>query len=119
MKRDMDLIRQLLLAIESQEEPNRYKKEFPSDYEKRTVDYHIALLIEAELVLGNVVTSNDEIVSTFVARLTWEGHEFLDAARDESGWKQVMRKTASTVGTTSISVLQAMLVKYATEILLT
>ena len=99
MKRGMELIRLLLLNLESEEEPNRHKRTLPSGYDKPTVDYHYALLIEAGLVDGKVVKGNERIVETYVSRLTWNGHEFLDAARNETGWRHVTHVVGKIVGT--------------------
>jgi hypothetical protein len=37
-----------------------------------------------------------------VSRLTWEGHEFLDAARDEKRWKKAMSTVKEKGGTITI-----------------
>lgn len=38
-------------------------------------------------------------------RLSWPGHEFLNAVRDDTVWVKTKEKIASTVGTASVSVL--------------
>ena len=84
MKRDMNLIRLLLLETEG-EDP----KPDLSAYTEDQRIYHSALLIEAELVHGVIRT--DEIGQpngTVRLRLTWAGHEFLDAARNDTVWQK-------------------------------
>ncbi len=108
MKRDMALIRQLMLNLENDIRTD------PQGFEKDVVTYHKALLIESELALGAILTGDDRLFAAKLLRLTWQGHEFIDAARDENGWRQIMKKIANTVGTTSIPVIQAMLIEYAT-----
>ena len=45
-----------------------------------------------------------------VSRMTWAGHEFLEAARDDTRWSKA--KTAATkVGSLTISVIQPILVQ--------
>lgn len=113
MKRDMELIRQLLLNLESEEEPLCHRRTVLSGYDKRTVDYHFALLIEAGLVEGKVMTADDGIVAVSVSRLTWNGHEFLDTARNETGWRHATQAIGRTVGSVSLSLLQSLLNQWA------
>ena len=42
--------------------------------------------------------------------LTWGGHEFLDAARDEGRWRDVIQTAKSAAGTVTLGVLQQLLV---------
>lgn len=88
MKRDMDLIRKILLAVEADQQNS------PIDgYEEDTVKYHKALAIEAELVEGSLVKSgsgNREIpAAVMLKKLTWSGHDFIDAIGSESNWVKV------------------------------
>lgn len=106
MKRDMDLIRQILLDLEADAETA------PGTYDQRTIDYHKALLVDAGLVKGRPYYEGGDY-KALVEHLAWDGHEFLDAARDERGWKAVMKKVGESAGTTSIAVIQAMLVEFA------
>jgi hypothetical protein len=86
MKRDMELIRLLLLVYEG-EEP---KPDF-SDYSEDQQVYHSALLIEAKLVDGSILPDRYPR-GIVVLRLTWDGHEFLDAARNQSVWNRIRAK---------------------------
>ena len=87
MKRDMDLVRKILLKIE--EEQN----EFPlmnieiDGYDMATVNYHCKLLYEAGLISGyKASTSMSGLDGFMVDSLTWEGNDFLDKIRDNSIW---------------------------------
>ncbi|MCG6508527.1 DUF2513 domain-containing protein [Vibrio parahaemolyticus] len=88
MKRDMELIRKLLLTIE--ENPRQLEVE---GYDKNQVKYHALLLIEAGFLDGNVsdTLANTSVVPSFVSvnRLTWDGHEFLDNIRKEEVWNTI------------------------------
>lgn len=88
MKRDMELIRKLLLSIE--ENPDQLEVE---GYDEDCIKYHSMLLIEAGLLDGDVsyYLSNTSIVPDFVSvnRLTWDGHEFLDNIRKEEVWNTI------------------------------
>ncbi|CAK3949093.1 DUF2513 domain-containing protein [Vibrio crassostreae] len=88
MKRDMELIRKLLLSVE--EHPRQLEIE---GYDNEKVKYHALLLIEAGLLDGNVsdTLSNTSVVPSFISvnRLTWDGHEFLDSIRKEEVWNMI------------------------------
>lgn len=88
MKRDMELIRKLLFAIE--ENPRQLAVD---GYDKEVVKYHALLLIEAGLLDGKVsnTLANTSVVPShiFVNRLTWDGHEFLDNIRRDEIWNTI------------------------------
>jgi hypothetical protein len=44
-------------------------------------------------------------------RLTWEGHEFLAAARDESIWKKAKAKVTAAAGDVPIAILKELLMQ--------
>jgi hypothetical protein len=95
MKRDMDLIRDLLLYIE--EDPifdgaRWMTPGTPSEIgvpgrSLEEVAYHLTLMIEASLVRGQWGSP-----MPMVSRLTWEGHEFLDNIRDKGIWSATKKK---------------------------
>ncbi len=53
---------------------------------EREIGYNLALLVQAELVRGEVHRTVDEELFSTVDSLTWEGHAFLDTIRDDSVW---------------------------------
>ena len=87
MIRDMDLCRDILLYFE--------KNEWEQENERTTLEdnYHILLLIEAGFLHGEANSSQaSELPESFSwVRLTWSGHEFLDAARNPSVWEQARK----------------------------
>ena len=87
MRRDMDLAREILLAVEeSQELGGWIDLELPDRSEEEVV-YHVMLLDEAGLLEALGLSTMDGVAWKPI-RLTWLGHEFLDAAREESRWRQ-------------------------------
>jgi len=121
MKRDMDLIRLLLLDFEGEEEVGL------SNYTEEQLSYHIYLLIDGGLAVGNVSWANGsdgnpQIIASSIARLTWEGHEFLDAARNETIWKKTTGTVTKAGGAFTFAILKAALtttIKVAIEQALT
>lgn len=89
MKRDMDLVRKILMALE--DNPTGYfKDEMTIDgYTEEDVGYHCYLLLQAGLVGGyDINTLGCSSPSAVASHLTWMGHEFLDASRESSRWEK-------------------------------
>lgn len=90
MKRDWDIIREILIRLEESdiEKGCLRLSSFP---QKRAheISYHVELLIEAGLVHGKVSKTLGPGPYDFMAiRLTWSGHEFLDAIRSDTIWQK-------------------------------
>lgn len=107
MKRDMDLIRKLLLEIEASSPQEGWSLEVMEPTEETArIAGHLRLLRDAGWI--HVVDSRSYVGGREVwllVRLTWHGHEFLDTIRSENVWAETKRRVTSTVGTVSISVL--------------
>ncbi|HEY2413893.1 MAG TPA: DUF2513 domain-containing protein [Pirellulaceae bacterium] len=111
MKRDMELIRKILLVVEeSQGEPDLTVL-FKDGYDEAALSYNAWLTQEAGLTAGidPCWSDSDPYPAVFLRRLTWQGHEFLDAARNEPRWKGVMGKVKSAGGGVTLAVLQSLL----------
>jgi len=114
MKRDMDLIRKILLYIEENiypHNPGEVKIEGSSQYE---VAYHLKLLDDAGLIFANDV-SDSSGPDFIVLGLTWQGHEFIEAARDNKRWEKAKTTILKKVGSLSFSLLNEFLVKLMTS----
>jgi hypothetical protein len=113
MKRDMDLVRAILLKIE--ESPDGYAPdsiEIP-DYSRNQIAYHLAIMIEAGLLHGDVAEGMEGDLDGLPTRITWQGHDFLDAAREPSRWGQAKRRLGR-IGSASFEVW----IKVLTELML-
>ena len=106
MKRDMDLIRLILLEIENSE-PYEILRLDLCGYQDKEVNYHLELLISAGLVEGEMNYAGGMRASPLV-RLAWPGHDFLDSIRSESIWartKELLKNKG--VQTVSFELLKA------------
>ena len=104
MKRDFNLVRKILQDMENAE-PMKIFNGFPFEgYDKPTVHEHIELLIEAGLLDGKVHRTRDSSMP-MVSRLTWAGHDFLDAMKDESIWKKAQDSLLKPAGGVAFDVL--------------
>ena len=91
MKRELDLIRLILLKVESNNDlqPFLQAEHFTFDgYHPELVKYNLMQLIEADYLKGEVERYLGGGMDFFVEGLTWAGHDFLDAARDDSRWNK-------------------------------
>ena len=98
MKRDMDLVREILLRTEELTPGKPWgNNSFESEaYSAQEVNYHAILLIKAEFVEGKLFQPGDYSVPLWnIQDLTWKGHEFLDATRDDTIWKKVKSEIAA------------------------
>lgn len=114
MKRDMELIRKIVLAVE--DGPNGYA---PDDlclgsYTPEQIAYHAYLLIDGGLAKGAITTHmGSSGPSAQVTSLTWEGHDFADKSRDETLWRKAMAIVQEKGGTVTIEILKDLLAKLA------
>src|SRR5437016_614225 len=110
MKRDMELVRKILLAIE--EEPTgRAPRELKIEgYTDDEIGHHAYLMAEAGLIDGARVdgmhSPSRQVHPTVI---TWAGHEFLAASRDESIWKKAMGIVKEKGGAVTVGVLTQLL----------
>jgi hypothetical protein len=78
----MDLCRDILLQVEADD-----KQPLPSKWTGQQMLFHVELLNDAGLLEAQIVReSKGELSSVRVKRLTWLGHEYLDAMRDNTVW---------------------------------
>jgi hypothetical protein len=87
MKRDPDIVRELLLALEARQ-ANGGSVRSLQGHSDADVWYHLKLMKEAGLIEAQISTTK---ATGYVPRvtaywLTWGGHEFLDATRSKKAW---------------------------------
>lgn len=93
MKRNWDTIRELLTKVEECTLPSDVIRLdcFPLERASE-ISYHMTLLIEAGLVNGQLSQTIGPEIKDFIAqRLTWKGHEFLDAIRSDTVWQKTKK----------------------------
>lgn len=89
LRRDMTLIRMLLLSVESGGQSGR---DF-SAWNDETIRRHLAMMIEGGLLSGKATAAE-----AVVDGITWAGHEFLDSVRQDAVWRKVLKKLTETGG---------------------
>ena len=88
MKRDMDLVREIMLKIEALPAgpPVLYRV---SEVEDLVLLNHLEMLIDAGLVRGKISRSQGargDVIG--ISTLTWDGHEWIDLVRDPRVWEE-------------------------------
>lgn len=97
MKRDMDLVRKILFAIEEHSLQEPIRNFTIEGYGDDMVNYHLGLMDEAGLI--HVIDLSDMTTSMyFPTRLTWSGHEFLEAVRADTRWSDVKQEMTKAGG---------------------
>lgn len=111
MKRNDDLIRDLMLMIEDAPagQPVSGKALAQQNFSDAEVVEHLQLLEEAGLIdlevrryLGD---RGPQLGNVEAKRLTWAGHEFIGAIRSDTIWEQTKERTAKVGGSVSLKVL--------------
>lgn len=113
MKRDMDLIRDLLLEIEAMPPGSVYDSSDSTieGEEPIVIREHMELLQDAAFLKGCFA----ERSGISCAGLTWQGHDFLAAARTQSVWNEAKKTLREKAMTVPIAVLSQLLVKIASR----
>ena len=118
MKRNMDLVREILMQIEATEP----EKEITLDvtgYSKEEIGLHVELMIEYGLIEGKAIPSDTgaahTILTYWIKGMTWEGHDFLDAARNDTIWNKAKEKCLEATGGLSLDVLKVCLVELSKQ----
>jgi len=123
MKRDMDLVRALLLAVEEKgDEDGRLYINVGSDREKLgladyspfAISYHIGLLGQAGFIEVSPLLSAEGYGEFDIERMTWDGHEFLDNVRDAKIWR-LTKEGAKKAGSASVGLLAELAKGYAKQ----
>ena len=85
MQRNLELVRDILMDAEAAEAgKNIYGFEYP-DRSQNEVLCHVELLIEAGLIDGNVFQDEQgQACDCVVKKITWNGHEFLANAKNDT-----------------------------------
>lgn len=108
MKRDMDIARKILLAVDDSDKSIASVE----GISEREFIYHALLLSEAGLVKA-IFAPENAVISVHTAmihRLTWNGHDFVDLIKDDTVWKKakdtVIEKTGSWAFETLVDYLK-------------
>ena len=111
MKRDMDLIREILFGVEELPTSPNWRPLEIEGYPPEEISYHIKLLAQAGLIEAQDMTSRGQGLDWRPHSLTWDGHEFLNAARDDNRWKTAKEMVLDKSGCLVFAILQQALMR--------
>jgi hypothetical protein len=107
MKRDMDLIREQLLGVERLDAGTDEGASLDAgEWPPAVFQGHLRLLKEGALIDAHEVPDDEEDFNHYLpVRLTWAGHDFLDAIRDPEVWAKT-KQGAEAVRSWSLETLK-------------
>lgn len=114
MKRDMDLIREVLLAIESKDGSFDAINLEIEHYDSKQISYHIHILSQAGFVESKSICTQGNEYNCLVYNLTFAGHEYLDSMRSPIIWlrgKHISKKTGAGLNVETFRALSAQAIK--------
>ncbi len=107
MKRDMELVRAILMKMEDCESAKAPKLALEG-FSPEQVGYHVLIMMEAGLLVGVQTKEIDAEPSARPVRLTWEGHDFVAACREEGRWQKT-KAVANQIGGMTLDVFKQIL----------
>lgn len=103
MKRDMDIIRQIVLAVRDSEGVIRGL----DGVEFEVYAEHVRLLDEAGLIDASIQTvPQRRVIAALVWRLTWAGQDFADAVSSDTLWRKAKDNVIKPAGSWTFDVLK-------------
>jgi len=115
MKRDMDLIRTILLELEEKSAGLGTVDIKPEGGDSAQIGYHCKLIVEAGLASGIDVSCRGSTYPEWsLSSLTWEGHEFLDASREPTRWEKA-KEIAGNAGGLTLGMMMKVLSQLMAE----
>lgn len=118
MKRDMDLIRRMLLAAEEATTPIPDTAFADAEHTRALVAHNIEIMRQAGLV--KATGSSDLSGNSFatIESVTWAGHEFADAVRNDTIWSRTKQQVASTAGAATLDIVKQVAVGLLTNVVM-
>jgi hypothetical protein len=115
MRRDLGLIRELLLKLEPLSDPHAWQTIAANDpriqvegYTPDEIEYHLQLLVEQGFIDQPRSAPMEGII---FRRLTWAGHDYLDAVRDPKIWRKT-KEAADKVGSWTFETVKELAKSY-------
>ena len=118
MKLDMDLGREILRKLEDDDKAigHGWVELTFDDRSGDEVSYHVRLLHEAGLIEArNLSVMGPTGFCWKAERLTWAGHQFLEASREEGLWQKAKQIAKEKAGGLSFDVLKTVLIQLAID----
>jgi hypothetical protein len=112
MKRDLELVRAILLALEAADHGFAPHPFTVPGYDADTIGHHVWLMQQGGLLTAStVVAMHDASPIAIPESITWQGHEFLAAVRNDTVWRKVKADVKDKGLAVPFSVIQTLALK--------
>jgi len=102
MKRDFDLVRKILIDMEGCESGYVGNLEIEG-YTEDQILHHVYLMGQANLLeIADITSIGSESPQALPLSITWSGHDFLDAMRDDTIWNKAKEKVLMPAGKAAV-----------------
>jgi Hypothetical protein (DUF2513). len=118
MKRDLDLIRDILLKIESLDQRVISIADLGSTTEDefKIIGFHVRLLMDCNYIEAVDLRSKEEDIYV-IKRITSSGYDYLDSIRDDKVWRTTKSKLETVGSSASLEVVKVIAGKVITGLL--
>lgn len=120
MKRDMNLIRELVLRLEDSKAELYVSTLQVDGYSEEEIAYNAYLLIDSGLAEGKKSTKYNQMadvlpVAKTLTNLTWEGYEFFDSIKNNSVWEKTLNYVKDKGGNAPFAAIAQLAVLFAKQ----
>jgi hypothetical protein len=118
MKRDMEVIRKLLMLFEEKADPAMVPKpNIGAEYSEDVVQYHLRLMCQAGWLNyeADRSSTSDRLIRVYPFDLTWEGDEFLAKISADGVWPKPKAFVESKGGSVAFGVINQLATQLALE----
>ena len=108
MKRDLDLVRSILIYVEKADGPVDANDLVDGANDFNKVNYHVMLMANRGLLdlLSFQQDVNHDVTDLYIAAVTWDGLGYLDSIRDPKVWAKVKKTVKEAVGCATFEVVK-------------
>jgi len=115
MTRDMDLIREILFAVESRTD-TLPQETTVKGYDRPTVIRHVQMLLEAGYLKGKQHPSDSSHYPVItITDLSWEGHELISAVRSNGIWNEIKQRFGAELPKMPIVILKEIAIAFVRQ----
>jgi len=116
MQRSMELIREILFALDRHAHGFAPPKIEIGNHSDEEIGFHIHLMGQAKLLdTIDVTTHGDKSPQALASAITWEGYDFLEAAKNDAIWKKATDTLSRNGMGVTLEILKALLVDLAKQ----
>ena len=117
MKRDMDLVRKILIFFDEKEGPEVVQVPPIEGHETLEIKYHCVLMYQANLLTCEPAgrTDTGRVYDVWPFELTWDGHEFLESIRNDTIWSRIKSTISARGSALTFSIVNYLAKDYATR----